>query len=144
MQHKDDLIQYRVQRAAQTLNEARTAMDNNSLPLAENRIYYAIFYIVSALALKFDFSTSKHSTLRGWFNQMFLKSMAIDISFGKTYSAAFEKRQKADYDDFVSFTPEEVSIDIENAQKFVEQIKTMILNSTANDTTARTSGSYGE
>lgn len=129
MQHKEDLIQYRIKRAAQTLNEAKTAIDNNSLQLAENRIYYAIFYIVSALALKFDFSTSKHSTLRGWFNQMFLKSMAIDISFGKTYSTAFEKRQKADYDDFVSFTPEEVSSDFENAQKFVELIKAMILNS---------------
>ncbi|MCU0285542.1 MAG: HEPN domain-containing protein [Acidobacteria bacterium] len=126
MEHKEDLIQYRIQRAMQTLNEARTAIDNHSLSLAENRIYYAIFYIVSALAVKFDFTTSKHSTLRGWFNQMFLKSMAIDISFGKTYSTAFEKRQKADYDDFVSFTNEEVLSDLENAQKFIEQIKKMI------------------
>lgn len=37
MQHKEDLIQYRIKRAAQTLNEAKTAIDNNSLQLAENR-----------------------------------------------------------------------------------------------------------
>jgi len=30
---------------------------------AENRIYYAIYYIVSALAIKNDYSTSKHSQL---------------------------------------------------------------------------------
>ena len=96
MEHKEDLIEYRIQRAEQTLKEAKWAMDKKTLPLAENRIYYSIFYIVSALALKSEFSTSKHSTLRGWFNQMFLKTKAIDLNFGKTYSTAFEKRQKAD------------------------------------------------
>lgn len=126
MEHKEDLVQYRIQRAEKTLQEAKWAIETSTLPLAENRIYYAIFYIVSALALKFDFSTSKHSTLRGWFNQMFLKTRAINFEFGKTYSTAFEKRQKADYDDFVTFTPEEVSSDLENAKRFVEQVKKMI------------------
>ncbi len=133
MEHKEDLIQYRIQRAEKTLQEATWAMDKNTFSLAENRIYYAIFYIVSALALKFDFSTSKHSTLRGWFNQMFLKAQTIDLEFGKTYSTAFEKRQKADYDDFVTFTPEEVSSDLENAKKFVEQVKKMILENHEGD-----------
>jgi uncharacterized protein (UPF0332 family) len=126
MEHKEDLIKYRIQRAEKTLKEAKWALEKDTLPLAENRIYYSIFYIVSALALKFDFSTSKHSTLRGWFNQMFLKTKAIELDFGKTYSTAFEKRQKADYDDFVTFTPDEVSSDLENAKKFVEQVKKMI------------------
>jgi uncharacterized protein (UPF0332 family) len=127
MEHKEGLIKYRIKRAGQTLKEAKWAIDKNTLQLAENRIYYSIFYIVSALALKFDFTTSKHSTLRGWFNQMFLKPNTIDLEFGKTYSTAFEKRQKADYDDFVTFTPEEVSTDLQNAKKFVQQIKKMIL-----------------
>jgi uncharacterized protein (UPF0332 family) len=133
MEHKEDLIKYRIQRCEQTLKEAKWAMDKNTLPLAENRIYYAIFYIVSALALKFDFSTSKHSTLRGWFNQMFLKTKAIDLDFGKTYSTAFEKRQKADYDDFVTFTTEEVSSDLRNAKKFVKQVKRMIQEATKDE-----------
>ncbi len=126
MEHKDDLLRYRIQRAEQTLIEARWAIEKNTLPLAENRIYYGIFYIVSALSLKYDFSTSKHSTLRGWFNQMFLKTGQIDLRFGKTYATAFEKRQKADYDDFVSFTAEEAAVDLENAEKFIEQIKKII------------------
>jgi uncharacterized protein (UPF0332 family) len=126
MEYKEDLIKYRIQRAEQTLKEAKWAMDKKTLPLAENRIYYSIFYIVSALALKSGFSTSKHSTLRGWFNQMFLKTKAIELEFGKTYSTAFEKRQKADYDDFVTFTLEEVSNDLENAKKFVKEVKKII------------------
>ncbi len=51
MEHKDELIKYRIQRSEKTLNEAKLAIDNNALSLAENIIYYAIFYIVSALAI---------------------------------------------------------------------------------------------
>ncbi len=102
MEYKEDLIRYRIKRSEGTIEEAELAIKNNKFPLAENRIYYSIFYIVSALALKYDFSTSKHSTLMGWFNQALVKTEKIDVSFGKTYARAFEKRQKADYDDFTN------------------------------------------
>ena len=126
MEYKEDLIQYRISRAEGTIEEAELAIKNNKLPLAENRIYYSIFYIVSALALKYDFSTSKHSTLMGWFNQVLVKTKKIDVLFGKTYSRAFEKRQKADYDDYVTFDTEEAKLDLENAEKFVKRIKKYI------------------
>jgi uncharacterized protein (UPF0332 family) len=77
MEHKEGLIKYRIKRAEQTLKEAKWAIDKNTLPLAENRIYYSIFYIVSALALKFDFFTLKHSTLRGWFTGKFRRKQCI-------------------------------------------------------------------
>jgi len=42
--------------------------------LAVNRIYYGLFYIITALSLKYEFSTSKHQQLIGWFNKTFIKS----------------------------------------------------------------------
>ena len=126
MPHDRELIDYRIQRAEQSLKEATWAIEKKTLSLAENRIYYAIFYIVSALALKYEFSTSKHSTLRWWFNQLFLKTKKIDIEFGKTYTIAFEKRQKADYDDFIVFSLQEVLSDLGNAELFVEKIKKIL------------------
>ncbi|MGD2087125.1 MAG: HEPN domain-containing protein [Candidatus Aminicenantes bacterium] len=134
MEFKEDLIKYRIGRSENTIEEAELAIKNNKLPLAENRIYYSIFYIVSALALKYDFSTSKHSTLMGWFNQALVKTEKIDVSFGKTYSRAFEKRRKADYDDYVTFNPEEVNLDLENAKKFVKRIKKYIAEEQEQDT----------
>jgi len=127
MEYKDDLIRYRINKSEGTIEEAELAIENNKLSLAENRIYYSIFYIVSALALKYDFSTSKHSTLMGWFNQGMVKTEKIDISFGKTYARAFEKRKKADYDDYITFSSEEVKLDLENAKKFVNRIKSFII-----------------
>jgi uncharacterized protein (UPF0332 family) len=133
MEHKGDLIQYRIKRAEDTIDEAELAIKNNKLPLAENRIYYSIFYVVSALALKYDFSTSKHSTLKGWFNQAMVKTKKIDVSFGKAYARAFEKRQKADYDDYVTFSLEEVKLDLDKARRFVERIKKFITEEKESD-----------
>lgn len=55
---KEAIIKYRLERSKMTINEAKIAIENNQLFLAENRIYYSIFYIVSALAIKNNFSTS--------------------------------------------------------------------------------------
>jgi uncharacterized protein (UPF0332 family) len=52
LENKDELILYRISRAKETIQEAKNAIEENHLHLAENRIYYAIFYFASALSLK--------------------------------------------------------------------------------------------
>lgn len=81
--NKIDLINYRVERSRDTIKEAENAIKNGMLHLAENRIYYAIFYIVSALSIKHDFSTSKHMQLLGWFNKNFIKTSLLDLELGR-------------------------------------------------------------
>ena len=51
---KSALINYRLQRCDETIKDAQIAVDNNRLHNAENRIYYAIFYVVSTLAIKYN------------------------------------------------------------------------------------------
>jgi uncharacterized protein (UPF0332 family) len=60
---KIELIKYRLNRASETLEEAKISIGNKRYLLAANRIYYASFYAVSALAIKHEFKTSKHSQL---------------------------------------------------------------------------------
>ena len=59
--------------------------------VALNRIYYGIFYIVSALAIKNRFSTANHSQLIGWFNTNYVKTSKTtdegDTDNGSTYNA---------------------------------------------------------
>ena len=42
--------------------------------MAVNRIYYGLYYAVTALAIKHRFETSKHLQLIGWFNKEFIAS----------------------------------------------------------------------
>jgi uncharacterized protein len=123
---KDILIDYRIRRCKETVQDAKIAVENNRLHNAENRIYYAIFYIVSALSLKFDYSTSKHIQLMGWFNRNFIKTGLFGKDLNKIYKNAFEKRQEGDYDDFIKFSLEEVKDDYEDMLYFVEKVEKLI------------------
>jgi uncharacterized protein (UPF0332 family) len=122
-QHKLDLLKYRIDRAKETAGEAEMALKHNKLRLAENGIYYAIFYIVHALSILSGFSTSKHATLKGWFNKEFVFPGKIDSKFYKIYNRAFDKRQEGDYDDFVTFEKEEVIEDLENMKQFLKELE---------------------
>ncbi len=125
-QHKLDLIKYRIERAKETSEEAELALNHDKLKLAENRIYYAIFYIVHALSILENFSTSKHHTLKGWFNKEFVFTDKIDKKFYKIYNRAFDKRQEGDYDDFVTFEKEEVTEDFEDMKLFLKELEAFI------------------
>ena len=120
------LIKHRINRAEETLEEAKLAIENSRLHLAANRIYYAAFYVVSALALNKGFKTSKHSQLLSWFNKEFVKKELIDKNMGKFYLDAFEMRQEGDYDDLVSFDLKYIQDKLIQAQDFVIRIKEVI------------------
>jgi len=123
---REVLIRHRVQRGRETAEEAKLALDNDRLNLAENRIYYAMFYMVQALAIKHDFKTSKHAQLLGWFNKEFVRAGRIEEVFGNVFHSGFEKRRESDYDDFVTFEIEEVQRDFCNMNRFLDVIEALI------------------
>lgn len=125
---KTDIIKYRIEKAEVCYLEIDTCLEKNLFHLAENRIYYSLFYSISALALLKGFSTSKHKQLQGWFNREFIKTGIFPIEFAKFYSIAYERRQKGDYDDFVTFTKEEVENDYKNIKRVNEKIWEYINN----------------
>jgi uncharacterized protein (UPF0332 family) len=61
---KDDVVRYRLQRAKDTLEDAKILADNQRWNSAINRLYYASFYAVTALLLDADLKQSTHSDLK--------------------------------------------------------------------------------
>ncbi len=51
------LIEYRIQKAKEAIEDAQFLIENDKLNLAINRIYYGMFYVLTALALKHEFNT---------------------------------------------------------------------------------------
>ena len=50
---REELIEYRIERAKNSIDDVQFLIKYNKLILAVNRIYYGIFYILSALSLKY-------------------------------------------------------------------------------------------
>ena len=123
---KEALINYRFERSLETITEAEQAIQNNHLHLAANRIYYSIFYAVSAFSIKNNFSTSKHSTLLSWFNQEFVKKNVASQELGNIYNKAFQNRMKGDYDDLIVFSKESIVENFNQMKLFVKEIKELV------------------
>lgn len=57
-----------------------------------------MFYSILALGLKYEFETSKHRQLIGWFNKNFIYDGLIDETYEKIINKAFNRSTKGDYD----------------------------------------------
>jgi len=105
---KDELVRYRLQRAKDTLEDARILADNRRWNSAINRLYYASYYAVTALLLDGDLNPSTHNGAKSNFTEHFVKTNRIDKEYGKIYSQLFTWRQKGDYDDLFDFSEDKV------------------------------------
>lgn len=119
----NELIKYRVEQAHKTINEVDLLIEQNLLVIAINRIYYGMFYVLLALALKEGFKTSKHKQLIGWFNKEYIKTEKIDRKIGKHIQNAYEDRSDGDYGVFVQFKKEEVQDKFRSMKIFIETVE---------------------
>jgi uncharacterized protein (UPF0332 family) len=69
-----DLTQYRIDRALETLEDARILQKSKRWNACVNRLYYACYYAVSALLLQKGLFSSKHTGIRSMFNLHFVKT----------------------------------------------------------------------
>ena len=125
-ENRKDLIGYRLEQARNAIIEAQLMIDNEMFSAALNRVYYGMFYVVLALALKYKFETSKHQQLIGWFNREFVAAKAVDAKYGKIIRIAFQNRSKGDYDAFIEFSPEEAELMLSDMIEFTDVIKKII------------------
>jgi len=125
---RESLIEYRLNQALETIDLAKFLVDSDKLIIAVNRIYYGMYYALTALALKNKFETSKHGQLIGWFNKEFISSKIVDAKFGKILRNAYQNRTKGDYDAYVSFSKDEVEYMLSEMVDFIEEIKRLLEN----------------
>lgn len=123
---RDSLVEYRLNQAFDTIELAKFLASNDKLVIAVNRIYYGMYYALTALALRDRFETSKHGQLIGWFNKEYISSKKVDSKFGKILRNAYQNRTKGDYDAFVSFTKIEVESMLSEMSCFIEEIKRLL------------------
>ncbi|RPH32973.1 MAG: HEPN domain-containing protein [Bacteroidales bacterium] len=119
---KGEFIRYRLQEAKDTIEDVKLLIDNDRLRASVNRIYYGMFYSLLALGIAYDYETSKHQQLIGWFNKIFIHEGLIDSRFGRIINKASNRRTKGDYESFVEFEKEIVIEMFEEMKEFISEI----------------------
>ncbi len=90
-------IRYRMAGAEETLQAAKLLFEGGHLPDAVSRLYYACFYMVSALLWTEKLSSSKHTGIRSLFARHWIKTGRLPAELGRFYHHLFEFRHQADY-----------------------------------------------
>lgn len=130
-QERNELVNYRLNRARETIQEVEILIDNQLWSTAVNRIYYACFYAVSALLLHHQINAQTHSGIRRMFGLKFIKTGLIDKELGKFYTDIFDKRITGDYDDFVEFDANEVKSFVKPASLLIRKLEQIIENNSS-------------
>jgi uncharacterized protein (UPF0332 family) len=125
---REILIEYRLNQSMQTIGEVSKLIESDLLNIAVNRIYYGIFYSLTALALKYEYQSSKHFQLMGWFNQNFVKPGLIEVKYGKILRDAFKNRSDGDYAPFILFEKDDVLDMRSDMVDFIERISLFLSN----------------
>ncbi|MCX6582761.1 MAG: HEPN domain-containing protein [Candidatus Aminicenantes bacterium] len=126
MNWERDLIKYRREKAAETIEDARFLFEKGRLFSAVNRIYYALFYEISALLMTKNLSSHKHTGIRALFNVHFVKEGIVETEIGKFYSEMFVFRQEGDYKDFTFFKENHVNDWLQKAEKYLKELEICI------------------
>ena len=120
------LVQYRLDRAHETLTEAGLLLDSGHANTGVNRLYSACFYAVSALLFTQGLTATSHSGLRTLFHQHLIRPGLLPLGQGPLYDRLFDQRQRSDYADLVYFSVDEVCAWSMEAQAFVDAVAVLI------------------
>jgi uncharacterized protein (UPF0332 family) len=123
---REELVNYRLWRAKDSLEEAKILAQSEHWNTVANRLYYSAFYAINALFVKNEIQGATHSGVKSNFHQEFIKTGILDKELGRLYSNLFNKRQEGDYQDFQIFDKETIEPLIDKVSNFISEIEKLL------------------
>jgi len=125
-EEKRDIVNYRLERAKDTMLDVRLSIENNRWHNAANRLYYACFYAAMALLINDGHEAHTHHGVKTLLGLHYVKSGIIDIALSNAYQKMFNLRQTGDYDDLAILTEQDVTPLVAYAETFIDKIISLI------------------
>ncbi len=120
--NRKDIVAYRIERAYTALEQAKLNLKLNCLEVTANRLYYAAYYVVSALLIANKIPAHSHEGNVTQFGLHFVKTGKVDREEGKLLSHLLTMRLKGDYSDRFGLTGADVLPYIEPTEAFIKKI----------------------
>lgn len=120
------IVEYRIERSLQALEEAQSTVENGFLNLAANRLYYTLYYAASALLISKGIPTKTHAGIMAQFHLHLVKTGILSIDDGKLFRTLYNLRQESDYEDFIEVHIEDIDELMPKVVELVEKLKNLI------------------
>ncbi len=115
-----------MEKAKERLHSAEALLTVGSFADSIGRSYYAIFTAAKALLALKEVDSKRHSGVIALFNEHFIKSNLLPKEIYRIITSAKDKRERADYEDYVEFTYDEASNQLDKAKEFVIKVEELL------------------
>lgn len=122
-QQRSEVVNYWWDKAESSILSAQRELDAGAYIYSINRLYYALFYAVSAVLLEKDITFKKHSGVRAAFHRNIVKPGLMEIKWGKLYDQLFEDRHEGDYIALIEFNKSYVETRLKECKAFLTELK---------------------
>ena len=127
MYTKQDLITYRIEKAFDAYKDAEILFNHKSYQSCANRLYYALYYIISAYLIQLNFEPKSHAGIKILFHKELIKTEILEKNVAVVFEKLFNLRNDADYIDFVVVEKNDVVELLLKTKEIIELIKNKLL-----------------
>lgn len=121
-----ELVRYWWEKAERSLASAQYEYEMGAYDFAVNRLYYSVFYVVSAWLIEDGKYFKKHSGVRALFHRELIHTGSLPHKWAKFYDRLFEDRTDSDYVPMTEFEETYVRTQIIQCEEFLGEIKPLI------------------
>ena len=118
-----DLVIHRIETAKSDINSAKILLDAGEYRSSNNRAYYGIYHVISAIHALDGKAYKKHKDALANFNREYVKTEVFPRNIGRRISEAAEIRHASDYDDFYIATKIEAEEQIATAEELLNLVQ---------------------
>lgn len=118
-----DLVIHRIETAKSDINSAKILLDAGEYRSSNNRAYYGIYHVISAMHALDGKAYKKHKDALANFNREYVKTEIFPRNIGRRISEAAEIRHASDYDDFYIATKIEAEEQIATAEELLNLVQ---------------------
>lgn len=116
-------MNYWLEKSEESIESAKSELKDSRLSFAINRLYYSLFYAMTAILTAKGETYSKHTGVRAALHRDFIKTGKIDKEIGKLYDELFNARHQADYTPLIEFDKNVIKKQIKEVENAVDKFK---------------------
>lgn len=123
---RDDIVTYRLEKAINTVKEAKDIGAIGYWSLSANRLYYAAYYASAALLISNGIDATTHKGVIRMIGKNFVNKNILKIEDSQLLGRLFTMRQTGDYEDLFDWEEGDVVPLIPKVEDYIQRIIRLI------------------
>lgn len=127
-EERDAVVSYRIEKAENTLNEAKKIATLGLWNTVANRLYYPLYHAITALLIKNGYTVHTHAGAISLIGLHFVKTNILSMEDNRLLKRMYNLRQEGDYEDFIEVSEEDIEEYLPSVEALITKINSLVNN----------------